>query len=230
MLKNPMLTSLLKSIDGVDDEREFLFNLFKSGQIGSLIGSLVNDQTQLEKIIQLGAYTHPNGFYKISLGKSLGRKKIRLHVWPKSMDMKLYQQGIHDHPWEFSSVVIVGSVISRIYSVDSKGFSYYKHICRVDDVENFGHDIDYAREESLGMLMEIHLAQGSCYFERQDVLHQVLPGSTDTLTATLVVQSEPRGKETRLYLDKIHNEKVVNTALTPNELSRVFGELFVCMQ
>lgn len=89
------------------------FIRFRSHLAEKLV-SLTGDTSTLLRIAQ-ASYRHPNGFDKIVLGSVGNKYKLRLHVW-HWLDPSLgHSADVHDHFWNFSSLVLCGNVLSEVY-------------------------------------------------------------------------------------------------------------------
>lgn len=61
------------------------------------------------------AYEHPNGFKKIPLGiHRPTRSRLFLHIW----DDHYADSDIHNHRWNFSSLVLSGQLLNTVYSIE----------------------------------------------------------------------------------------------------------------
>jgi hypothetical protein len=72
------------------------------------------------------SYWHPNGFIKLVLEERAGWGQVRLHVWPGASG----DDDVHDHAWQYESVVVVGDVREVRYreaSDDEVGDEVWRH-------------------------------------------------------------------------------------------------------
>jgi hypothetical protein len=60
----------------------------------------------LQDDIAARSYWHPNGFIKLVLEERAGWGQVRLHVWPNAS----CDDDVHDHAWQYESVVVGGDV------------------------------------------------------------------------------------------------------------------------
>lgn len=143
------------------------------------------------------SYTHDNGYDKIVLFQdNVTRMKMRLHLWhplliPNTMRPR---QNVHNHRWDFSSVVLAGHVdhLAYQFSLDSEEgeeFFHYRYYAR-GSKEHY--DVEERGKTRLICTETRRFSQGELYSVENDLLHRVdIP---DNLTvATLVITHENVG-------------------------------------
>lgn len=77
------------------------------------------------------AYIQPNGFWTFKLGGVDGHQVLRLHVWPEGLPEKGLSAGIHDHVFDFTSLLLAGDapLINTHYNIsedENSPLSLYK--------------------------------------------------------------------------------------------------------
>ena len=141
---------------------------------------------------------HDNGFDKIVLYRSPRTDiKLVLHLWD-NRDGAAAQDNIHNHRWDFASVVLLGCLRSELYQVDPDGQPYASaHYGSPGGGATYefrtGTQIRASKHAS------IDLAPGSFYTWQNTVLHRaygVGPGPV----ATMIVQSAPLRAHTTVLL------------------------------
>jgi hypothetical protein len=72
------------------------------------------------------SYWHPNGFIKLVIEERAGWGQVRLHVWPTARA----DDDVHDHAWQYESVVVGGDVREVRYheaADDEVGDEMWRH-------------------------------------------------------------------------------------------------------
>ena len=59
------------------------------------------------------------------------RRECRLHVWDP--DSRVGDPPVHDHPFDFTSTVVVGELVDTRYVEDPDGVEFARHRYRPDD-------------------------------------------------------------------------------------------------
>lgn len=78
------------------------------------ISAILGDSSALETVGRL-SYDHPLGYLKLILWQGPGRQRLRLHLWrPARHDVA---PDIHDHYWDFRSIILIGRVAFDEYTV-----------------------------------------------------------------------------------------------------------------
>lgn len=117
------------------------------------------------------------------------RREYRLHVWdPESC---IGDPPVHDHPFDFTSTVIVGELVNTRYVEDPSGVEYARHRYRPGDE----HD---RRTDSVRLAASATtLSPGDRYHQRSGELHS--SGQTPG-TVTLIRMGPVRERELTVCL------------------------------
>lgn len=176
---------------------------------------------------------HPLGFlcakWRIDLDRSL-----RIHVWDR--DMRYRQEPnwpIHDHVFSFRSVILLGKVQNKVYTISEPGKG---RICKVFEV-------DYTREEStlvaagdramLTMTSATVYDEGQTYEMESGILHRTALRSSFAVTvlATTVAQSpiavRPRVIGATGGLGLAYNRRIVRKRDVLEQLERARKSLLM---
>jgi hypothetical protein len=97
-----------------------IYNLIRNqAPFGTLKNRLFGDFNIAARIMTAPGYVQPNGFSTFKLGGIDGDCLLRLHWWPKGMPELESRAGIHDHVFNFTSLVLDGDapMINRVYDV-----------------------------------------------------------------------------------------------------------------
>lgn len=143
------------------------------------------------------SYTHDNGFDKIVLFEdNETRMKMRLHVWHPILLSGVHRarQNVHNHRWDFSSIVLLGRVdhiTYRFAEVDEEGeeLFHYRYYAR-GEKEHYN-----LKELGKSRVVETHKESfnaGQLYCVGNEVLHRV-DVEDQMSAATLVITHENVG-------------------------------------
>lgn len=152
-----------------------------------LLTLLRRDTARLTALAR-NSYRHRNGFDKIVLSSPVGSElKLVLHFWPSR---GLGQaDNIHDHRWDFASVVLCGALCLELYEPDPVGSSY--SVMRYRREPGVGaYALQPSGTTTVSPKASVTLFQGSTYSWDAHLLHRAwaVPGQP---TATLIVQGPP---------------------------------------
>jgi hypothetical protein len=157
------------------------------------------------------SYRHLNHFDKIVLA-SFGKDtcKLRLHVWwGESTDGDM--ENIHNHRWDFSTVILHGSYRFQLYEIEPGGRGLHEYRYHSPD------DSEYYSMERVGgasaeCVLDARFGAGASYYLSHSCLHRVsaLPQAT---VVTLMCQGPVRSNATRVLTEgAISNPERVSAA------------------
>lgn len=140
---------------------------------------------------------HDNGFDKIVMAtSSISGMKVVLHIWQGSGEDGM--DNIHDHRWDFASVVLRGELQTEIYRSASDGESY-----QAFSYQSPSGGATYRFEPTGAIAVTrvalLRLARTSTYLWDHQILHRAF-GVGAARTATLIVQGRPRQNSTTVLL------------------------------
>lgn len=194
------MRSLLERVDDVlISHREpsiALTALCAIAPLSQLLSSFRADASSLA-VLASRSYRHRNGFDKIVLAAPSGSPlKLVLHVWLR--EGLEDSDNIHDHRWDFSSVVVCGALRLEFYDRDTEGRTYsvmqYRPLPGVGKFEFHSHG-----STAVSAHASVTMTVGSTYSWACDRLHRAwgLPGQ---VTATLLVQGPPTRGSTNVLV------------------------------
>jgi hypothetical protein len=169
------------------------------------------------------SYAHDNGFVKLVLvsGRE-GQQALRMHVWPAaSRD----EGNIHNHCWDFTSVVVKGQLDFQEFVVDEAG-----------PIEAFHYaydpssDFEYALRPFGSVPLKPAAAGcrrvGELYKMSAETLHRTWGGSV-TGTVTLLVQGAHRRAHADVYVTRVGGVPTEshNRPLTEAEIRRLIEDV-----
>lgn len=131
-------------------------------------------------------------------------KEIRLHVWSGKFQYIPQPDPIHDHPWDFESEVIAGSLLNVRYAIGPSRedrFLNYKKItiqCGPGGKAEPGYNHVYLFAHTIECI-----EAGNGYKQHAEEIHESIPaeGSVSVITRRFLADTEhahvfvPRGKE-----------------------------------
>lgn len=216
---NATLVSVAKPSDA-------LATLRTTAPLAPLLGLFRQDESRLEALAEC-SYRHRNGFDKIVLASPAGTAlKLVLHVWPS--EDRIDDDDIHDHRWDFASVVVSGRLQLEMYQPDVRGDSFsvmsYRSLPGPGNCE-----LEPKGTMTVSPCVSVTLPVGSDYSWSANLLHRAygLPGHP---TATLIVQGPP-GRQTTSVLvpaGRVHthrNPEQPLMRLRPDQLERTLSIL-----
>lgn len=157
-----------------------------TGALCALLDAVLSEQRWLADIAQY-SYAHPNGFAKIVLLHS-DQFQLRLHIW-RPGTASAATENIHNHNWDFSSILLAGGYRYQEYTTQSQGTLFYAYGYR--GYRSWRGTPSYSLKpigrRTLGCSFDAYLQAGSSYTLRADALHRVI-SDPDRTTASLVLQ------------------------------------------
>ena len=113
---------------------------------------------EIVKRLLEGAYWHPSGFVRTRLfSSSRDRPEIRLHYWQRHADGSVFDEAIHEHPWDSISIVLDGRIANEFWALQE------------------GSDLPITYFETADMASAKYSPLGNCS-ARQSSTFEVAPG------------------------------------------------------
>ena len=145
------------------------------------------------------SYQHDNGFKKIVLleGESF---KLRLHVWEPAYKVRSEDNDLHDHRWDFASLMMKGSFVSVLYQESENGIEerYPYTYLPVAGGDSYGLEKVSDSKVKLYESCRILIKQGMGYFMPCQTVHKVEYESEEK-TVTMVITDKPINNNCRMY-------------------------------
>jgi hypothetical protein len=94
--------------------------------VGTLLGDLASNPAFLPWSAER-SHRHTLGFDKLVLAETSGGARLRLHLWHPGKPFEKFGD-IHDHEWDYSSLVLYGSLFARQHKIVSstKGALFHR--------------------------------------------------------------------------------------------------------
>ena len=162
------------------------------------------------------SYVHDNGFTKVVLHRrQADESALRLHVWPAGVG---HEGNIHNHCWDFTSVVLAGQlefeefVIDRTGPVPATRYAYASSNNFAYELRPFG--VCHLRSAGSGVRRK-----GETYDMWAETLHRTW-GAAATTTITLLAQGVRRRAHADVYVTRTDGvpTAVENSPLAPSDL------------
>jgi hypothetical protein len=228
-IKNLVNRTLTSSSHSRSKQRhERLSDLVERGVLLSILDLALSDTDYLS-FIASSSYTHYNNFDKFRLlSDNELAYDLRLHIWwPGSH--KTNKENIHDHRWDFSSVILKGEYSFELYETAGKGIEVYEY-----RYSNFAGAIPYSmpliRKAKLNCVMLGKKKLGDAYTLKHNIIHRVTC-NTDDITATLVLRGHTMKNHARVFTDlsNINMHNTGSSAFSPASVSNKFKRLLLSL-
>lgn len=187
-----------KLVSNDETSRHELITILQDGVLRELIENILSNKTDLLEIANQ-SYEHANGFIKIVLFDERPKAMIRIHLWPEGKDIN---SDIHNHPWDFSGVVISGEYTWAIFDDSGNlGTSFHMYNCVYSD-DYRGHIFENLEEKKLRKVLDFDLKKGARYNSDGKLFHSVF-NKSDDLAITLMVCGDSHSKEAQVAANTI---------------------------
>lgn len=177
-------------------------------RLDSMLAALRGDSCRMADVTAR-SYRHDNGFDKIVLAAPVTSPlKLVLHVWhPKTGPAT---DNIHNHRWNFASVVLCGALRLDLYQHDEDGSSHsIMHYS--SPAGNEFYQLEPVGDMTVSVHASVTMAGGSTYTWAADLLHRAW-GVGEQVTATLIVQGQPTRPTTTVLLRRPQGESPITGA------------------
>ncbi len=176
--------------------------------VRDLLLYITQEENLAEKMRSI-SYSHVLGFDKLILAEGNNGEKVRLHIWHK--DQPTYQKNkfvdIHDHYWDFSSLVLKGPLLSRRYMVSNTGNNQHQRIKLVPKLLG-DYELREAGTQSLELIEQKRIREGEVHTLEHHQLHSIV---NEDFAVSLVLQGRRLSKENTIYRKSDLIEKAQNS-------------------
>lgn len=203
---------------------ERLVDLVNRRFVSALLKALLIDEEQLQ-LVASRSYAHYNNFDKLVLMSSLApRYDLRMHVWwPNSHTIST--ENIHNHKWDFSSLLLRGSYSFEVYEESSTGREMYEY-SYVTRAGSDSYQMPLLRRANLELTSKGCMSAGDGYSLSHDTLHRVICDLSAT-TISLVIRGASKKKTARVFTERqTNNEKPISsTTFSMSEICEKFDRI-----
>lgn len=215
---NPVISELLACESDVTGQKtcEALKKTSEPNRLTKCFEELAGNREYLEWIAAR-SYRHSNGFDKIVLGESPSGAKVRLHMWWKDSGTR---SDVHDHYWDFSSVILYGTLTSELYAKTGTGKQVKAYHFHLFPRSNGDFALRPLGEITLVRVEQKTLTKGEIQSLDHAALHTV-NCPAHGIAATLVLHSRKLWNENNVFdIDGSgkHDEEVEVTHFTSEEV------------
>lgn len=185
--------ALLPRMEKMQAVEKLLTHIWEGHNIAALLDEFIFE-TKRAVHENIDSYFHDNGFDKIVLFQDDETKmKLRLHVWYPMLipGQRRQRQNVHNHRWDFSSLVLTGQATNLTYRMASEGENgeelyHYRYYAR-GSKEHY--DVEFLGKSKVVVKTTERHNVGKLYSVDNEVLHRV-DIDDDATVATLVVTHE----------------------------------------
>jgi hypothetical protein len=177
---NDHINSISKLIDNNENPEEIKF----------LLKNFIS-----QNISNLECKIHPLGFYFFRLSKTDDEAIIRLHIWDQTLQKQDSELEIHNHIFNMTSLILVGSLINQNYEINESnndgGFlyevNYVDHNSVLKKVKN---------NISIRLIESKKIKTNEFYSLKESIFHNTF---TDKYVATILKTDINTNKNPLLY-------------------------------
>jgi hypothetical protein len=167
---------------------------FVSGEMRRLLERILDDREAMSECAQR-SFPHPLGFLKIVLVAFPNGSKLRLHVWPADRNSDI-NPDIHDHFWDFSSIVLTGQMEFVDFTQSECGDNFYHYRLFPTGVGEYRQV--YLGRSGLSADSVHRIKRGGFLSVNRATLHRAQPAGHG-LCATLLLQGPQLGPCNNIY-------------------------------
>ena len=129
---------------------------------------------------------HPNGFAKVVL-MSEPSYELRLHIWRRdSYPHSDIREDVHNHRWDFSTVLLTGGYRHQIFQPDVRGDTFFAYNYSVSS-DSQSYAFASGGTQTMRCVLDSHLSEGSGYTISSEVLHRVIPDNRHSVISLVLV-------------------------------------------
>lgn len=198
-------------------------NLLKISNLTLFLKNIVNN-CEILKLISSQSFNHYNGFFKIILFR--GKSKIfRIHIWDSINYTLNYKENIHNHRWDFMSILLSGECIHELYRYSEFGEVYYEYEYNPKNKKS-DTNLRFLGINKLEKIKSEIIVSPNKYLIDSDDLHRV---TTKKYTASFVVTSSLKKQVTNVFnedkinLNSTYSKKVLDYLM----LKKLFEKLIL---
>lgn len=147
--------------------------------------------------IHLKPKVHPLGFYSFNLGAMNSEHNLRLHVWDDSITPQNHGLLIHNHMFNFKSLVLIGKVKNLTYSISKdqhKTGTQYEVSYTTDGSRLSKVNTGYA----IRLINSVEINEGSYYRVQANEFHESICQQS-IFSATLVLTQTVTSVQPSVY-------------------------------
>jgi hypothetical protein len=177
--------------------RDFLMSLNTTNIYRTLLESVLENKSLLEQIAR-SSYSHVNGFDKITLLNSTKPEyTLRLHIWWPGQVPNI--GNIHNHPSDFSSTILTGSLSFQHYEENEAGEIAVQQFDCLTHREKSYYEVRPVGWSHLCSVFEGQMTAGTTYSISAEVLHRIVNISGKIAATLMMYGSVPSKSASKIF-------------------------------
>lgn len=211
----------------VADTEKTLRLIMKDFNIQELVDSIIKNKTYAKELSTL-SYTHKLGFDKIIIAPyGHCSYQLRFNIWwPNSFQESNNYEDIHNHRWDFSTVLLSGAYNYENYRIDETGIMmYHYHYFPLMKGKN---SLEFVGKDKIKVFSSGSLIKGELMSASHDILHRVMPIQTTYPTSTLFLTTKPKIKKVSVFKQNLaigSTEHTSNSTMSVEEFEEKLFQL-----
>lgn len=205
--------------------RSALSEFVNCGSLRRLVEDRLHDSSRI-RTIAAASYRHDNGFWKVVLAET-DSYKLRAHLWLEGEHLLAAEPNIHNHRWNFSSVLLRGGYVQETFELSDRddGLPVLRWMYTPAPNGLAGDVIEHGTAH-VKPVSQTAFRSGDRIAMSADELHRVVTQAQQT-TISLVVNGPTIRSDTSVYTQGRLALLPANVLrrLTPAEVERAIGEL-----
>lgn len=198
-----------------------LRDLARPRHLSAFLREVMRDSVRAEQLAQ-SSHRHALGFDKFVLAVFGELGQLRMHVWWP--DQERLPEHIHNHRFQFSSVVVSGRLRTRYYRTAERGVRHL-HLRECSQLGDTEWRFQHRGVLTVAETLTADLAAGSCYSMPADLWHRVEAGATATVTLMLQRRSVRNWSSVLIGSTEQVPTRLPRRPFTPPELRQRLGAL-----
>jgi hypothetical protein len=189
--------SLEYDIDDIQQTEKLLFEIIEKLDLFVLINSIIDDENYLKEI-SVFSYSHDLGFDKIVIVPYKNTNyQLRFNIWWNNLPQnEITYEDIHNHRWDFSTYVLMGSYKYENFRKERNGllmnhYDYYP-------TKNGKHALEFTGKKCISLFASGTLNKGEFMTVKNDILHKI-EQTKEYSTITLFLTTKPKLKKVSVY-------------------------------
>jgi hypothetical protein len=208
MRLQPNTGILLESLHGCAGKQleatallEVLEHVRATYDIKEILSDVIDEPLWMD-VVLAHSYRHSNNFDKFVIDSlSEFGMKLRLHVWWDAADACV-KSSIHNHPWDFASSLLIGSITMRRFEESTASKNTYTRMDCPTMARSDRPLMSVAQADvGLACIGSDYFDAGMLYCLSHTVVHSVAHRG---ITATLVLQGQHLTDTTAVYVESLH--------------------------
>jgi hypothetical protein len=176
----------------------------------------INENENWLSLISKVSYSHDNGFDKFSIYRG-SNIRIRLHIYWITNRVK--NPNIHDHRWNFSSLILRGGYLSETYKLNNTGIDKFLYHYYSEASEKSNYELEYIKPVKLALTDTKQYLKNDINHGNAGEIHKILLNKNE-ITVSLFITSNYENDYARVFTNdmKLRGEKYKARKLSKKSL------------